>query len=157
MIVSFFSTLSNHLQRWGEDKATEGLLGAMGLGKKSSYSLKFRLACRILSTYIFCQLPIDVSQNIMPRLTSDAPGYVRNAIPEASSGTINATKQADQALAGLEALLTNKSFVTFVEFIGNSLEFIKNYQNTLLNARELLLNLLANLYYDEKSLYTLVT
>lgn len=35
-----FTSLANTLQRFGEDKATEGLLGAIGLGKKSIYSLE---------------------------------------------------------------------------------------------------------------------
>ena len=39
-ILPLFTTLANNLQRFGEDKATEGLLGAIGLGRKSSYCLK---------------------------------------------------------------------------------------------------------------------
>ena len=39
-VVTHFTTLANLLQRFGEDKATEGLLGAIGLGRKSSYSLE---------------------------------------------------------------------------------------------------------------------
>lgn len=37
-MVPLLSTLMSTLQRLGEDKATEGLLGAIGLGKKSCYS-----------------------------------------------------------------------------------------------------------------------
>ena len=39
-VVPQFATLATTLQRYGEDKATEGLLGAIGLGRKSSYSLQ---------------------------------------------------------------------------------------------------------------------
>ena len=39
-IVPHLSSLAALLQRFGEDKATEGLLGAIGLGKKSCYSLQ---------------------------------------------------------------------------------------------------------------------
>ena len=35
---SHFSTLAASMLRYGEDKASEGLLGAIGFGKKSVYS-----------------------------------------------------------------------------------------------------------------------
>ena len=34
------SNLASLLQRFGEDKASDGLLGVIGLGKKSLYSLQ---------------------------------------------------------------------------------------------------------------------
>lgn len=40
VVQTLFTTLANLLQRLGEDKATEGLLGAIGLGRKSTYSLE---------------------------------------------------------------------------------------------------------------------
>lgn len=39
-VINQFTTIAALLQRLGEDKATEGLLGAIGLGKKSSFSLE---------------------------------------------------------------------------------------------------------------------
>ena len=39
-VVPHFTTLATTLLRYGEDKATEGLLGAIGLGKKSSFSIQ---------------------------------------------------------------------------------------------------------------------
>lgn len=40
-ILPSFTVMANNLQRFGEDKATEGLLGAIGLGRKSSYCFKY--------------------------------------------------------------------------------------------------------------------
>ena len=37
-IVPHLTTLAASMARFGEDKATEGILGVIGLGKKSSYS-----------------------------------------------------------------------------------------------------------------------
>ena len=38
--VPLFSSLAASMSRYGEDKATEGLLGAIGFGKKSPYSFE---------------------------------------------------------------------------------------------------------------------
>ena len=37
-LIPHFTTLANSMARFSEDKATEGILGAIGLGKKSCYS-----------------------------------------------------------------------------------------------------------------------
>ena len=37
-VVPYFSSLATVLSRSGEDKATEGILGVIGLGKKSQHS-----------------------------------------------------------------------------------------------------------------------
>lgn len=39
-LVTLLGSLSGMLLRFGEDKASEGLLGVLGLGKKSQYSPK---------------------------------------------------------------------------------------------------------------------
>lgn len=39
-LVNNFSTLAQMFVKIGEDKASEGFLGAIGLGKKSPYSIK---------------------------------------------------------------------------------------------------------------------
>ena len=39
-IPTQLSNLASLLQRFGEDKASDGLLGVIGLGKKSLYSLQ---------------------------------------------------------------------------------------------------------------------
>ena len=37
-LVPHFASLASSMARFGEDKATEGILGVIGLGKKSLYS-----------------------------------------------------------------------------------------------------------------------
>ena len=39
-LVNSFSNLVQMLVKFGEDKTSEGFLGAIGLGKKSQYTIK---------------------------------------------------------------------------------------------------------------------
>ena len=52
--INQFTSLANTLQRFGEDKATEGLLGAIGLGKKSIYSLEYVYTCSTCTCTYTC-------------------------------------------------------------------------------------------------------
>lgn len=49
-------TLISHLALWAEDRATTGILAAIGLGRQSSLSLGVRLACRTLGTFLNLQM-----------------------------------------------------------------------------------------------------
>lgn len=39
-----------------EDKKTEGFFGTFGFGEKSPYSIQFRICCRLLGTFVSCQI-----------------------------------------------------------------------------------------------------
>ncbi|ELT99413.1 hypothetical protein CAPTEDRAFT_219894 [Capitella teleta] len=59
----------------GEDRASTGLMGAIGFGRKSQLSVKFRLLCRCVSTFLSAQIPSDLNL----RQTSNAAGYLAEA------------------------------------------------------------------------------
>lgn len=46
-----------HLAVWAEDHCTTGILAAIGLGRQSPMSLKFRLICRAVATFLKLQMP----------------------------------------------------------------------------------------------------
>lgn len=52
-------SLASHLAIWAEDHCTTGILAAIGLGRQSPMSLKFRLVCRVLATFLNLQMPQD--------------------------------------------------------------------------------------------------
>lgn len=118
---------------------------------------RFRLVARALATFIYCQMPVDSSQSTIPRLAPHAPGHVKDP-SRYQSGTptiVGATKQADQACAGLESLLSNKAYLHLKDYVTYSLEYVNDLQNTLLNVIELLVYLVVNLYPTERCLDTL--
>lgn len=49
-------TLTSQLALWAEDRATTGILAAIGLGRQSSLSPGVRLACRTLGTFLNLQM-----------------------------------------------------------------------------------------------------
>ncbi|XP_019856290.1 PREDICTED: ectopic P granules protein 5 homolog [Amphimedon queenslandica] len=155
--INQFTSLANTLQRFGEDKATEGLLGAIGLGKKSIYSLEFRLISRVLATFIHTQLPLDTSQSVHPRLSPGAPGHIKDPMRYVTgfASVAMATKQADQASASLESLLSNKSYLHLRDYISYSLDMINDLQCNLMNIQQLFVYLVINLYSSERSLDSL--
>lgn len=42
--------------KYGEDRKSSGLLGAIGFGEKSPHPLEFRLICRLLGTFLLYQV-----------------------------------------------------------------------------------------------------
>lgn len=59
-------TLTSHLAVWAEDHCTTGILAAIGLGRQSPMSLKFRLVCRVLATFLILQMPQEGVFRIHP-------------------------------------------------------------------------------------------
>ena len=108
VISGFVATLA----KFTEDKSSEGLLGAIGLGRKSELSVKFRLACRILQCFTSLQLPVDCNSVVHLRIVPRAPGHPRDpATPSRDvPGAVFASKEAEQALLSLTSLSNNKSY-----------------------------------------------
>ena len=58
--------LISHLSVWAEDHCTTGILAAIGLGRQSPMSLKFRLVCRVVATFLNLQMPQEGVFRIHP-------------------------------------------------------------------------------------------
>lgn len=96
-------------------------------------------------------MPLDSSQSTILRVVPHAPGHVKDPLryQPGTSALVSATKQADQACAGLESLLSNKSYLNRRDYVTYSLEFVNDLQYTLLNTNELLVYLVSNMYPNE--------
>lgn len=62
------------------------------------------------------------------------------------------SKQADQSIASLEGLLSNKNYLAYKEFILYSLDFINDSRFCLLDTTQLLVYLVFNMYCKERCL-----
>lgn len=146
--LNFLSTL---LLRYGEDKASEGLLGALGLGKKSPYSHRFRVVARSLGAFLLCQLPVDSHGQVHLRSAPNAQGHIKE--PAASQATptslsIYATKQGEQACQSLQSLLANSKYQELCEQVTYAVEFLAGPDRCVLDSLHLLVWLSACLFSE---------
>jgi len=93
-------------------------------------------------------MPVDASHMTQLRLTPNAPGHIK----EHSKTGITPTKQAEQAYASLESLLTNKQYAKLKEHVHGSSMFMSNSNKTLVDVMDLFIHLVASLYPDCRSL-----
>lgn len=100
-----------HLQ--GEDKTTVGLLGAIGLGKKSKLSEEFRVCCRAISA--FCSLQILGDSEL--RLDTSFP-----------PSTLTSAKQD---LHSLISLKSSKKYQPIKAHIERTCDFVTDQSKTM--------------------------
>ena len=113
---------------------------------------RFRLISRIIATFIHCQLPTDSNHSTIVRISPDAPGHIKTPLRQYSAYPVLPSKQADQAIASLEGLLSNKNYLAYKEFILYSLDFINDSRFCLLDTTQLLVYLVFNMYCKERCL-----
>ena len=108
VISSFVSALA----KFTEDKSSEGLLGAIGFGRKSELSVKFRLACRILQCFASLQLPVDCNSVVHLRMVPRAPGHPKDPSPPGrdTPGAVFPSKESELYLLNLTSLSSNKVY-----------------------------------------------
>lgn len=99
-------------------------------------------------------MPLDTSQAVSLRMVPNAPGHVKDPSRQqpGNFAIALATKQADQACAGLESLLNNKSYINLKDYISFCLGMINDPTCTVMNVTELFVYLLINLYPSIKCL-----
>jgi len=146
------SFLASSLHSLGEDKASTGLLGAIGFGKKSQLSVQFRFMCRALEAFLLAQMP----SNLLLRLEARAPGYVREpkrTKQQASGGrVISSTAEAEQALSNLESLRINKQYTSLAECILEAHTFIANPLHSLMEGPQFVAKLVRQLFPNDRAL-----
>ena len=129
----------------GEDKASTGLLGAIGLGKKSQLSQRFRLVAKSLSAYLAAQLPNDFSIRLQP----NAAGHItltKHSPTKSPGGSVRPSQQTVQYYQHLESLKTNKQYVPLAEQVEFSLNFVSKSEHSLREAPILYLELVKKLF-----------
>lgn len=122
--------LQSRLLQMGEDRLNSGLLGAIGLGKRSPVSNKFKVVVRCLATFLSVQLQSETEIRLQP--TSE----------------VQLSVKAQQALQALEALPSNKQYSEFESSVSKAAQFIR-YPGHCVKDGPRLLALLVNLLYPD--------
>ncbi|XP_061906831.1 ectopic P granules protein 5 homolog isoform X1 [Entelurus aequoreus] len=129
-VVTGLLKLQTRLLHLGEERLNSGLLGAIGLGKKSPVSNKFRVVVRSLAAFLSVQIPSDSELRLQP--TTD----------------LQLSAKTQQTLGMLEAMLSNKQYTGLEDSVKKTLQFIR-YPGHCLKDGPRLLALLANLLYPD--------
>ncbi|XP_034396490.1 ectopic P granules protein 5 homolog isoform X2 [Cyclopterus lumpus] len=129
-VVMGLLRLQTRLLQLGEERLNSGLLGAIGLGKRSPVSNRFRVVVRSLGAFMSIQMPSENELRLQP--TSD----------------LQLSAKAQQMLGVLEAMSSNKQYSELEESVNKSVQFIR-YPGHCLRDGPRLLALLANLLYPD--------
>ncbi|KAK3538822.1 hypothetical protein QTP86_015946 [Hemibagrus guttatus] len=128
-VISF----QNHLAQLGEERLNSGILGAIGLGRKSPLSNRqdiFRVVARSMSAFLLVQVPSE-SQLRMHAGTE-----------------LQLSSKAQQAVTLLEAMSSNKQYSELQQTLSQVCQFIK-YPGHCLHDSNRLLSLLINSLYPD--------
>ncbi|XP_015703685.1 ectopic P granules protein 5 homolog isoform X4 [Coturnix japonica] len=127
-VIRTLLSIQGRQSQLAEERLTSGILGAIGLGRRSPLSPRFRLVARSLSAFLLVQIP--------------AEGQVR--LKAGSEPRL--TQKAQQALSALESMASNKQYVDFQEQISQASLFIKHPEHCLRDGNNLLALLINTLY-----------
>ncbi|CAJ1068858.1 ectopic P granules protein 5 homolog isoform X1 [Xyrichtys novacula] len=122
--------LQTRLLQLGEERLNSGLLGAIGLGKRSPVSNRFRVVVRSLAAFLSVQVQSETELRLQP------------------TAELELSAKAQQTLGILEAMPSNKQYAEFEESVNKAVQFIR-YPGHCLRDGPRLLSLLANLLYPD--------
>ncbi|KAG7280915.1 hypothetical protein CRUP_009202, partial [Coryphaenoides rupestris] len=122
--------LHARLAQLGEERLNSGLLGAIGLGKRSPVSNRFRVVVRCVAAFLAVQVTSESQLRLQP------------------TGELELSAKAQQALAALEALPGSRQYAELEDSVNKALQFIR-YPGNCLKDGPRLLTLLANLLYPD--------
>ncbi|XP_019722467.1 ectopic P granules protein 5 homolog [Hippocampus comes] len=129
-VVAGLLRFQSRLLQLGEERLNSGLLGAIGLGKKSPVSNKFRVVVRSLAAFLAMQVATESELRLQP--TAD----------------LQPSAKAQQTLGMLEAMTSNKQYAEVEDSLKKALQFIR-YPGHCLKDGPRLLALLTNLLYPD--------
>ncbi|PWA19596.1 hypothetical protein CCH79_00006951, partial [Gambusia affinis] len=120
--------LQTRLLQLGEERLNSGLLGAIGLGKRSPVSNK--MVVRSLAAFLSIQVPSETELRLQP--TTD----------------LQLSPKAQQMLGMLESMSSNKQYAELQEALNKAIQFIR-YPGHCVKDGPRLLALLVNLLYSD--------
>ncbi|XP_019654009.2 ectopic P granules protein 5 homolog isoform X4 [Ailuropoda melanoleuca] len=129
-VVRILLMLQGRLSLLAEERLSSGILGAIGLGRKSPLSNRFRVVARGMAAFLSVQVPSEDQIRLKP-------------------GTeLHLTPKAQQALTALESLTSSKQYVEYQDQISQAAQFIKHPGHCLQDGKSFLA-LLVNCLYPE--------
>ncbi|XP_056680358.1 ectopic P granules protein 5 homolog isoform X3 [Monodelphis domestica] len=120
--------IQNRQSQTAEERLSSGILGAIGLGKKSPLSNRFRVVARSMAAFLSVQVPGEDQIRLKP------------------GSELHFSPKAQQALNTLESMSSSKQYVEYQDQISQASEFIKNPGHCLQDGKSLLALLINSLY-----------
>ncbi|XP_058533133.1 ectopic P granules protein 5 homolog isoform X1 [Ochotona princeps] len=111
-----------------EERISSGILGAIGLGRKSPLSNRFRVVARGMAAFLSVQVPTEDQIRLKP------------------GSELHLTAKAQQALSALESMTLSKQYVEYQDQILQAAQFIKHPGHCLQDGRNFLALLVNSLY-----------
>ncbi|XP_050965658.1 ectopic P granules protein 5 homolog [Labeo rohita] len=129
LIVTLMA-FQNRLAQLGEERLNSGILGAIGLGRKSPLSSRFRIVARSMSAFLLVQAPSE------------------NQLRLHQGTELQLSAKAQQALSVLEQMPSSKQYSELHVSVNQAIQFIK-YPSHCLRDSNRLLTLLVNALYTD--------
>uniref|UniRef100_A0A673KZ38 Ectopic P granules protein 5 homolog n=1 Tax=Sinocyclocheilus rhinocerous TaxID=307959 RepID=A0A673KZ38_9TELE len=129
-LILTLMAFQNRLAQLGEERLNSGILGAIGLGRKSPLSSSFRVVARSMSTFLLVQVPSENQLRLHPGTELQLPA------------------KAQQALSVLEQMPSNKQYSELHVSVNQAIQFIKYPGHCLCDSNRLLTLLVNALYTD---------
>ncbi|XP_006973919.1 ectopic P granules protein 5 homolog isoform X1 [Peromyscus maniculatus bairdii] len=129
-IIRILLMLQSRQSLMAEERLSSGILGAIGLGRKSPLSNRFRVVARGMAAFLSVQVPAEDQIRLKP------------------SSELHLTPKAQQVLTALESMTLSKQYVEYQDQILQAIQFIKHPGHCLQNGKSFLA-LLVNCLYPE--------
>ncbi|KFV98538.1 Ectopic P granules protein 5, partial [Eurypyga helias] len=129
-VIRTLLSIQGRQSQLAEERLTSGILGAIGLGRRSPLSPRFRVVARSLSAFLLVQIPAE------------------NQVRLKAGSEPKLSQKAQQALSALESMASNKQYMDYQEQLSQASEFIKHPEHCLRDGNNLLA-LLVNTLYPE--------
>ncbi|XP_074877348.1 ectopic P granules protein 5 homolog isoform X2 [Buteo buteo] len=127
-VIRTLLSIQGRQSQLAEERLTSGILGAIGLGRRSPLSPRFRVVARSLSAFLLVQIPAESQVRLKA-----------GSEPKLS-------QKAQQALNALESMASNKQYMDYQEQLSQSSQFIKHPEHCLRDGNNLLALLINTLY-----------
>ncbi|TFK08050.1 histone H1.0 [Platysternon megacephalum] len=129
-VIRILLSIQGRQNQLAEERLMSGILGVIGLGKKSPLSPRFRVVARSMSAFLSVQVPQENQIRLKP------------------GSELQLSQKAQQALNTLESMASNKQYTEYQEQLSQASQFIKHPDHCLQDGNNLLA-LLVNTLYPE--------
>uniref|UniRef100_A0A8C3XNI7 Ectopic P-granules autophagy protein 5 homolog n=1 Tax=Chelydra serpentina TaxID=8475 RepID=A0A8C3XNI7_CHESE len=129
-VIRILLSIQGRQSQLAEERLMSGILGVIGLGKKSPLSPRFRVVARSMSAFLSVQIPQENQIRLKP------------------GSELQLSQKAQQALNTLESMASNKQYMEYQEQLSQASQFIKHPDHCLQDGNNLLA-LLVNTLYPE--------
>ncbi|XP_064293753.1 ectopic P granules protein 5 homolog [Phalacrocorax carbo] len=127
-VIRTLLSIQGRQSQLAEERLNSGILGAIGLGRRSPLSPRFRVVTRSLSAFLLVQIPTE------------------NQVRLKAGSEPKLSQKAQQALTVLESMASSKQYMDYQEQLSKASQFIKHPDHCLRDVNNLLAFLVNTLY-----------